>query len=672
MRETGPEDRRRRRSAVVLAAVAVFLVALGVRIAYQASYRANVGLDMSELPEVDQKVFRTTAAQIAAGDILLREPVRPYHWWYERIAPAERFAAWYGPGTFHQSPLYSYGLAACFRLFGERTDIVLRLQAVLGALTAVLVLLIAVRFMPLWAATGSGLAMALYAPAVMFDSVLLRAGLVTLLAAGLLLALVRLQEDPGRRRLWAVAGFVFGLSILAKPNIFLFFPVAVIWMGLIARRARVEHPVRCFAIFLIAFAAPLLPAAARNIAVGAPITSLTTRGPYAFVNGNASASTGVGWFAEETQKELLDGQAREILNRTEAGLLDTVLATVATHRDDPLGFVTLQLRKAAALFNAHEVPNNVRFHVLERMVPLLGWLPAYWLVAPLAAVGLLLALRRREMWVLLLFVIVYSTATILFYVIGRFRLPMVPVVMVLAGLGATGLVDAVRRRHWAGIVAGVAVIAATAFLVRPSEAPPSRVLAKVIIGDLHVAMGHEGRAVELYAEALRDQRGGTPADRVVAASRLAMLRVAQKGSLIEMVSEARNMLRGDLEAHDRALVHMLIGNAMQESGNYQSARAELLESLRFAPDLIEAKLSMAWLKLREGDAAGAEADARAILANEPEHTRTLLFLGEMLLQQDRRGEAQPFLWQAAEHAGADQPARERAQGLLSGEVIAGS
>ena len=88
-----------------------------------------------------------------------------------------------------------------------------------------------------------------------------------------------------------------------------------------------------------------------------------------------------------------------------------------------------------------EIPNNVSLYGARESSRILCWLlPGRSLVLlPLGLAGLLLAVvrayRRREvkLWLLIGFVAVYWGATALFYILSRFRAPILPLVAVAAG-----------------------------------------------------------------------------------------------------------------------------------------------------------------------------------------------------------------------------------------------
>jgi tetratricopeptide (TPR) repeat protein len=88
-------------------------------------------------------------------------------------------------------------------------------------------------------------------------------------------------------------------------------------------------------------------------------------------------------------------------------------------------------------------------------------LPGFWLVAPLALVGLIrLWPRRRELALLYGFVVAYMLAVIAFFVVARLRLPAVPVLILFASWAAVDLYHSLRARAWRRLSVGLALLVA--------------------------------------------------------------------------------------------------------------------------------------------------------------------------------------------------------------------
>jgi len=643
----------------------VFLVALAVRLGYQASFDHAIGVDLTRLPELDQNTWHLTASRIAGGDLLLRDVYHPYHWWYRRIAPEDVFRSWYPPGAYHQSPLYAYFVAGVYGVAGAHPSSALRVQALLGAATAALTYLLGRAVFSNGIGLIAGFAMALYGPSVFYESNLLREGLLAFLATALVLALQRAGRANGSRGAWLASGLLFGFAVLGKPSFLLYLPVGVgylVWQGRSLDRRTLASRAAALALGLVLAFVPLV---ARNGAVGASPLALTTRGPYEFLNGNASASNGCGWFPPETRAKLLGIQAREILNRTEARMLPTVRETLATHRDAPLGFLALLAHKAGAFFSAYEYPNNVDYHVVRGVIPLLRLLPSFWLVGPFAILGLAFAWRRREVRTLLLFAAAYYVATVLFFILARFRVPVVPVLMIFAAFAAVQVGGWVRARRWRRALAAVGALALLAFLIRPGREVPSNAMAAVRVGDLHAALGDRERAEARYRWAEDPAHGGSPLDRLEALTRLGRLGM-RSGRSMEVATRLREFLREDLTPEVRAIAHIELGTYLDRIGRTQDAVAEYEAAIRMDPSNPFAYYLLAQHEQAEGSLEGAIRIARRCVEVASEFAGGYVLLGELLLESGDADGGREALERAFAIGFEDPELEDRARSLLGG------
>src|SRR5439155_1608802 len=133
----------------------------------------------------------------------------------------------------------------------------------------------------------AALGAALYGPFLLHEPLLVRDSLGVTTSLLLLWWLARC--DAGVRR-WLVAGALFALALLARESTLLFGPLIGLW---IVQRFRAEPRIlRRAALALVAGAAlGFAPLVARNLAVGAPPLSFSTRALDTFVYGNAADSS---------------------------------------------------------------------------------------------------------------------------------------------------------------------------------------------------------------------------------------------------------------------------------------------------------------------------------------------------------------------------------------------
>src|SRR5215212_4799946 len=89
-----------------------------------------------------------------------------YDQWAQRLAAGD----WIGTDVFYQAPLYPYFLGAVYAIFGRDLLVVRIIQALIGSASCVLLGLAAARLVSKRVGLIAGLSLALWAPAIFFDS----------------------------------------------------------------------------------------------------------------------------------------------------------------------------------------------------------------------------------------------------------------------------------------------------------------------------------------------------------------------------------------------------------------------------------------------------------------------------------------------------------------------
>ena len=450
-----------------LAGLAVFALALVLRVAYVHESETVLALDVSKLVQTDNHVFNEWARVIADGDLLCVKQPHAQHLWTDEVAPESRWLEWYGgQQTYHQAPLYPYVVAAIFRLFGRTQEIVGYVQAVLGALTCWLTWRLTRRLVSPLAGLVAGLSLAAMGAFYFYDAFLLRDGLMALLTVLLALA-ADAALKRGRALDWLLTGGALGLFTLGKETGTALLAVAAL-AALWTWRRQPRRAARAVGLMLAGWLLVCSPAFVRNRLVDASTFRLSTRGPEVFVTGNADGQDGVGW-------EPPTGTLRRILMDSNFQLLPTVAATLATHRAEPWGYVALLWNKTRAFFNAYEEPNNVNFelHRAHLTTLRLGFV-SMWFLAPAALLGLVLGLpRRRELAVPYLLFVTLTLSVIALYILGRFRLQVLPLMALFAGLAVDWAWRKLRERRAAALfAAGLAFLVLLGWTRRPAEPKP--------------------------------------------------------------------------------------------------------------------------------------------------------------------------------------------------------
>ncbi len=424
--EVAPEHARLGRRA----ALGIFFLALAVRLVVLAELSGSPWL---QVPLGDARHFDQWGQEIAAGD-------------------------WGGQQVFYQAPLYPYVLGSVYALCGHEPGLVRLLQCVLGALAAVCIAAATLRFATRRAALiAAGLA-ALYAPAVWYDLQLEKTSLATSLTALLLYSMVAHAQSRPRRAPF-LAGLTLGALVLLREN------AAVLGLPLALAFGRpAGQRVQRLTSLALGVVLVLAPVAWRNATLGGAFLPTASNAGVNFYIGNGLEADGqyrplvAGRGHPDYEREDATRIARELSGRglSPAGVSGFWFALALEEiADEPAHFARLLLHKARLLAQHGEIMDAVALEVFTDESALLRALAlfSFGLLLPLSLAGAALAWGRERAGLALASATLVALSIVLFFVVGRFRLGLVPFVLPFAGI-ALGEWRAPRARAMLALLLG--------------------------------------------------------------------------------------------------------------------------------------------------------------------------------------------------------------------------
>jgi len=390
-----------------------------------------------------------------------------YDQWAQRIAAGD----WLGDEVFYQAPAYPYFLGSIYRIFGRDLFAAHAIQMGLGALSCVLVFAATRNLFGRVAGTVAGFGLAFYGPALFFDSLLQKAGLAQALTAALLLGIVLFQNRP---RSWSAlaVGAVLALLCLTRENALVFAPLLPLWMLLRFSERPIAERIRWSLAFAAGLGSLLLAVGLRNQIVGDSFVMTTSQMGSNFYIGNNEEATGL-------YEPLLPGRQTPRFEGSDAKLLaEKDLGRRLTRGQvsdywmsksfefiarEPARFAALVASKTLMTTNRFEIPDTEDIYVYAEESSLLRVLGNlhFGVVFPLAVAGMVFAGRDRKVWILYGLLSSFAASLILFYVMARYRFPLVALLLPFCGLAVSRALDAIRLRDFERLAAPAAV----AFLV---------------------------------------------------------------------------------------------------------------------------------------------------------------------------------------------------------------
>jgi 4-amino-4-deoxy-L-arabinose transferase-like glycosyltransferase len=383
-------------------------LALALILIVGIALRAAAIAEINHIPESDELAYKSMALNLITGN---------------GIVDNMGNRAMYNVGY----PLFV--LAPVFFLFGEALFIARLANLVLGATAIALCYLVAKE-------AGAGrpgrllaaAVWALYLPASVFGVYLAKENLMVPLMLGVMWCALRLVKEPSSN-VAIGCGALFGLLALTG-NAALSLSGVVIH-ALVFTPASLRQRLALSVSILVAAIVVSAPWIVRNTQViGAPV--LNTNGGFNLYLGNNPAATGMFVSISDTPigptwealRKIGEVQASETLKRE----------AISWAKEHPTKFAALAFKKAGYFWMPPFHEGKGQASSAEAIVRVMWAIQFIFLVA--AAVGSLIIthLRNKQLAILWLAIACYMAVHMLFYVLFRYREPIMPVLGVIAAL----------------------------------------------------------------------------------------------------------------------------------------------------------------------------------------------------------------------------------------------
>jgi len=416
--------------------------------------------------------LRLLHLRAVAGIILaIPDEVGLDRWLQMHIGEAVAHGDWLGGWSagYDTGPLYGYWLALPYRACSYRWVCPVAVQAILGALGPALAFGIGRALYSGAVGVLAAVLTCLYTPSIFYEALLVKFGLLPFSVAAALLCLARARRSGAPA--WAVlSGAALGVLAALRVNALLVLPVAILWLVVPVRglRARLRTALLvCGGALLV-----LGPVTARDAVASRRGLGTSLWGIHFYIGANPEADgtyAPVSGIREDVVGHVVD--ARRIAERLERRPLTAHEVSMHWYRKglafiraQPLAYVRLQGKKLRRMLEADEQGSfGDDFHDHQAISRVLGLpLLSFGAIVPLGVLGLLVTLARGRPALLPLFTLAYVVSLLPFFVTGRYRLPLVPPLLVLAAEALCWIEAAVRRRAAPALGAAAVVIALVA------------------------------------------------------------------------------------------------------------------------------------------------------------------------------------------------------------------
>ena len=559
-----------------------------------------------------------------------------YHTWARTITDGN----WLGDEVFYQAPLYPYFLAILYSILGDSHFVVAVCQSILGALSCVFLTDATWKMFSKSTGIAAGLMLSVYAPAIFFDALIQKSSLDLFLMCVTIWLLSRAQPVPTWK--WSmILGAVIGLLILTRENSIIFIFVILFWMLVHYRNER-RASLMCASLFIAGTASVLLPVAVRNQVVGGEFHLTTSQfGPNFYIGNNENASGFYQPLVDDrgnVRFERADATrlAEEDLGRklSPAEVSDYWSGLVFDYiRSQPLHWARLMFRKFSYTWNSVEITDTEdQYTHADWSLPLhvTGPLFHFGVLVPLAIFGLCVTSRdRNQLWVFYFLTAAYAASVIMFYVMSRYRFPLVPLLIPFAAAGLIQGYEFIRSSN--RLIVSMALVSTVSMAIFCNWPVLDKMsmysVTQFNLGTHFETEGNPKEAAQYYRRSLKYHP-----DDATAHFNLGEV-LLQQGKLTEAIAHFQRALR---IRPDFSRVHFRLGSFYAQQGDFQTAVTHFQsviqnkENVPYAV-LVSVLYQLGTLQVQLGDLQSAADYFERTIREDPDFPEAHLNLGTIYL-----------------------------------------
>jgi tetratricopeptide (TPR) repeat protein len=417
------------RKTVLIMCLGIFILGFGIRLWNLELIKNN---PFFRYPIMDEKYHDEWAQEIQTKGLLKRVP-------------------------YYRAPAYPYFLSIIYTAFGHDYYIPRLFGAFIGALYCMLILITGSLMFSRKVGLLAGLIACFYSMFIYYDSLLLSVGLEMLFAVSAILFFV-LWFQKKHYFFLILSGLCWGLASVTRPTFLICLAVFVIYLFITERGHATVRRLKS-ALSMLCGALPLIISIISiNIIVGKDTVPLAWNGGINFYLGNNPNANGWSATSPDIRKTWLGGYNDAIIIAEQDLHKDLRPSEVSAYwfdkgirfiRSKPVDWIVLMMRKAYLMVSSYEFPNNQSIKTYQSFSPFMR-IPIlnFGLVMVLASIGLFITPRTKPVQAARLYLIFYSLTIILFFVPARYRMPLVPILIVFAAYTVFWVVKHITAKQY--------------------------------------------------------------------------------------------------------------------------------------------------------------------------------------------------------------------------------
>lgn len=423
---------------------------------------------------------------------------------------------WIGSDVFFMAPGYPYFLAAVFFIGGKSILLVKIIQIIISCLTVAFLFLSGKELGGKITGFIAAATAAVYAPFIFYSGAILSETLQIFVIVLFLFLILKRDTFTSAKGI-LLAGVALGAAAIFRGNVLLLIIPTVAWFY--SQKNNIEFIKASFAkaivVFLIGVSFPILPITLRNIFVSGEFVLLTSNGGINFYLGNNENALGIfsspqnfDLYADMSGKNFAETISGKKLSAAEASSFWTKQG-LGYFSENPFEAFQLTLKKFFLFFDSSENPQSTVMDIAYARenfsntlkLPLID----FYLLFIAAFIGVFLSFRKSAKHRLLLWLAAaFTFSIIIFFVNGRFRLGVTPILILLAAEGIVEITSLVKKNELKKMIQPVIALAGFsilgAFLVPHYQFSPYDAYAS--LGNVYFENQEYDKAIESYKTSL--------------------------------------------------------------------------------------------------------------------------------------------------------------------------
>ncbi len=385
----------------------------------------------------DQKIYRDWALQIANN------------------------GNWTKNTPFFMAPAYPYFLAVIYKIFGDSNVFILFIQAILNIFSIIFVYLTARKLHSNHVGYIAAFIGAFYTNYIIFSGSFLSEHLQVFVYSILIYYLSVISTDGADKKRYFYLGLIIGSASWLRGNVLLFaiFIAVYLLFKIIRHKTKSKENIRKLILISAGVILSIMPVTLHNVISGKDFVLLTSNGGINFYIGNNQNSLGVfktptefDFDEDMTGIKYAQGLSGKMIKPSEASSfwygkgLDFI-------KSNPTDYILLEIKKLFYFFGEDEFSQSSTYNseflsgkfsrVLE--LPLFGFFFLTFFSIP----GIIWGIKNKKYNnILCLFFVSYLIASLLFFVNGRMRMAITPLMLVFAAYGIYETFNLISRAEW--------------------------------------------------------------------------------------------------------------------------------------------------------------------------------------------------------------------------------